>query len=159
ESARESAAARARAPCPGATSPRRFSSATSGGNDLDARCLRQLHAERRARDLLDPRRHRPRRLVELQLAKLGLAGPCYRPGALELDEQPARLVARGDERCPASHEKREQNEVEAEHFSRYDSDAPRSKSAGIGCAVRSATRKVALRERGFVTISRSDGRI
>ena len=58
----------------------------------------QLHPQLLARDLLDARRHRPRRLLELQLAELGLVAARARLLALELDEELARLVPRRHER-------------------------------------------------------------
>ena len=65
---------------------------------LDATRSRDLHPEVLARDLLHAHRHRPRRLLELQLAELGFVRARARRLALQLDEELARLMPRRDER-------------------------------------------------------------
>ena len=101
-----------------------------------------------ARDLLHAHRHRPRRLLELQLAELGLVRARARRLALELDEELARLVPRRDERKRAEDEHGEEHEVQADHR-RLTVAARRRIPRAADAAVRSATRSVALRARGF----------
>ena len=84
-------------------------------DDVGARRRRQLHPQLFARDLLDPCRHAPRRLLELQLAVLGFQRAALRLLVLERDEQAPRLVARRDQRQRAGHENGQQDDVHAGH--------------------------------------------
>jgi hypothetical protein len=68
------------------------------GHDLDAARARDLHLQLLARDLLDAHGHRPGRLLELELAELGVVGARARRLALQLDEELPRLVSRRHER-------------------------------------------------------------
>src|ERR1044071_8638010 len=75
--------------------------------------------------------------------------------ALEVGEELARPVLRGDEPERAGDENREEEEVQFRHR------APGSIRVFCkmrGTAVRSATRRVALRARGFLIVSASDAR-
>ena len=83
--------------------------------------------------------HRPGALLELQLPPLDVELLRALLLALELGEQLARLVLRGDEAERAGDQQREQDEVEPRHLRR---------SAAL-----SATRRTALRARGLAATS------
>src|SRR5688572_4415290 len=93
--------------------------------------------------------------LELQPAVVGLELACARLLALEQREQAPALVLRGDEPERAGDENREEEEVQFRHR------APGSIRVFLkvkGTAVRSATRSVALRARGFLLVSSGDAR-
>src|SRR6185436_18243716 len=90
--------------------------------------------------------------LELELAVLDVEIARTRLLELELREELARLLLRGDEPERADEEK---EEVQLRHAS----GSIRESSAGSsGTEVRSATRKTALRARGLAAISRAVGR-
>src|SRR5215470_974466 len=107
---------------------------------------RQLHPQLLASDPLHPRWHRPSRLLYLQLAVLDIVSARLRDFALQVDKELARLMARGDQRERACDQHREQDEVYSHHHA-------------SGPSVRSATRSVALRARGFAVSSAVPARI
>src|SRR5437016_3055081 len=126
-------------------------------DDFDARRRCKLHAPFFTSDFLDASRHAPSRLLELKLSvfRFVLARACL--ATLELDEQPACLVPRRDERKRACDEQSEQNEVDAHHGRTPTALQPCGQAAGNGASVRSATRKTALRERGLRLSSSIEG--
>src|SRR5262249_33222063 len=117
--------------------------------------IRRAHAESRGGDSLHPLGQPPGARLELQLAVLDVELPRTVLLALEIGKQLSRLVLRSDEPERAGNENREEEEVQFRHRA---PGSIRKCSAWKGPAVRSATRRMALRARGFLLVSCADAR-
>src|SRR5690606_22715994 len=140
-------AARSNVPCAASRSLRR------PRDDDDLLRLRRVEQEALARERLDARVRRPSALLDLQPAPIDLKAVVLSIQLLELDEEPPRVVLRAD-----------QQQTRAD-----DGDGERGRErkllpfgaahAASSTGSFSATRSLALRERGLRSISAADGRI
>src|SRR4051812_1540929 len=97
----------------------------------------------------------PRARFELQAAVLDVELARAVVLALEVGEELAGLVLRGDEPERAGNENREEEEVQFRHRA---PGSIQNWSTWKGPAVRSATRRMALRARGFLLVSCAEAR-
>src|SRR5438552_18033906 len=123
----------------------RWLSSRRSVDHLDPAGRRQLHAQVLSSDSFDSGGHGPSRLLDLKLAVFDIVSTGLGLFALELNEELPGLMARGDERQGTSDKNGQQNEIDAQHHA-------------SGPSVRSATRMMALRARGFAAFSAAPGR-
>src|SRR3954462_3609942 len=117
--------------------------------------IRRAHAEGGGGDSLHPLGQAPGARLELQLSVLDVELARAVLLALEVGKQLPRLVLRSDEPERAGDENREEEEVQFRHRA---PGSIRKWSTWKGPAVRSATRRMALRARGFLLVSCADAR-
>src|SRR5262249_39655859 len=116
--------------------------------------VRGVQAEAAAGDLLHARVQAPGACLDLQAAVLDVELARARILALALGEELACAVLRSDEPERAGDENSEEEEVQFRHRA----SGSIRRLVGRGTAVRSATRRVALRARGFLVVSAADAR-